>query len=69
MTAEDNYNKVSDKSLLRHNNHITNINPDSQEQESSYLCDECGFETCICEYILGPDVETGFWIVDDGGEL
>jgi hypothetical protein len=69
MTAEDNYNKVSDKSLLRYNNPITNINPDSQEQQSSYLCDECGFEPCICKYILGLDAETGFWIVDDRGEL
>jgi hypothetical protein len=69
MTAEDNYNKVSDMSLLHHNSPITNINLDCQEQESSYLCDECGFAPCICEYIVRLDAETGFRIVDNGGEL
>ena len=69
MTAEDNINKVGDKSLLCHSNPIANINPASQEQQSSYLCDECRFAPCICEYILGFDTETGFWIVDDRGEL
>jgi predicted RNA-binding Zn-ribbon protein involved in translation (DUF1610 family) len=68
MTVKDNYTKVSNKSLLCNNNPITNINPASKQQRS-YLCDECGFSPCICEYIVGLDAETGFWVVDDWGEL
>ena len=62
MTAEDNYNKVSDKYLVLHKESTNNT-------ERPYLCDECWFEPCICEYIIGLDAETGYWIVDDRGEL
>jgi hypothetical protein len=62
MTAKDNYHKVSDKSLVLENRFANNIG-------RPYLCNECGFEPCICEYIIGIDAETGYWIVDDWGEL
>jgi len=32
-------------------------------------CQVCGFEFCFCKYIVGLDAETGYWIVDDQGEL
>jgi hypothetical protein len=32
-------------------------------------CQDCGFEFCICKYIVGLDAETGYCIVDDQGEL
>jgi hypothetical protein len=32
-------------------------------------CQVCGFEGCLCKYIVGLDVETGYWIVDYEGEL
>jgi hypothetical protein len=32
-------------------------------------CQVCGFELCFCKYIVGVDPETGYWIVDDQGEL
>lgn len=69
MTVEDNYDIVDDNSYLIHSNSITNIDLGSQGQQSLHLCDECGFILCICEYILGFNAETGFWIVDDQGEL
>jgi hypothetical protein len=65
MTAEDYCDKVTDKSLLNYKKssaiHI--------DQQHFYLCDECGFEPCICVYILEIDAKTHYHIVDDQGEL
>ncbi len=32
-------------------------------------CQNCGYEFCICKYIVGLDPETGYWIVYDQGEI
>jgi hypothetical protein len=71
VTANNNCNGVTDKHLVGHRNSVNNINSDlqAQEQQCSYLCDQCGFIPCICKYILELDAETGLWIVDDLGEL
>jgi hypothetical protein len=29
----------------------------------------CGFEFRFCKYMVGLDPETGYWILDDQGEL
>ena len=32
-------------------------------------CQVCGFEFCVCKYIVRLDLEAGYWIVYDQGEL
>jgi hypothetical protein len=70
VTAKHNYDNVTDKHLLWRRSFVTDIDQDPhQEQHSSNLCDECGFEPCACRYVVETCVRLDYWIVNHQGEV